>query len=158
MGLAAGGWFLHPFGFSRKPFQCGEAAGWPEPGRPQFYTQTEERGGERSGLRGRPWAVTPLGSRAGPWRDCGVGEACHQDLAPASSFHTLPLIPWHSPPSFPPLASKCQHIPCVCSFPLPFLPRFPNKQISHSGQVCISDLYILPEYECMSFSKGHRYC
>lgn len=41
MGFAAGGWALPPWLF-KGLFQCGEATGWPEAGRPRFCIETEE--------------------------------------------------------------------------------------------------------------------
>lgn len=50
--------------------------------------------GTGGGLRGQP-SLGLLGSRAGTWQACGPGEACRQP--PSLSFHTLLLLPWHSP-------------------------------------------------------------
>lgn len=96
------------------------------------------------GFRGQPWAVTSLGSRAGPWQACGVGEACRQRWA--SSFHTLSLfpVPWHSPP----LATTCRRISLLVPFPSPSSPPpsvlIQAKQVLGSVQVFVLVLYISP--------------
>lgn len=85
-------------------------------------TQRQRSQGETGGgFRGQPCAMTSLGSRAGPWQACRVGEACRQRWA--SSFHTLSLLPCCLAfPSLPPSATKCQRISLLVPFPSPSSP------------------------------------
>lgn len=114
-------------------FQCGEATGWPEPGR--WRRSEEEKGG---GLGGRPWAVTPLGSRVGSWQACGAGEACRQ--------HSSLVFPHPPPcslalPSPPPSATKCQHISQYVSLP-PSCP--PHSVPKKAGPVLRTSFHLSP--------------
>lgn len=88
--------------------------------------------------------ASEVGPHVTPW-DLGLGLGKLVELGklvishPASSFHTLPLIPWHSLLSLLQPA-KCQHISLYVPFPT--LPT-PYPLVLHSGKVFVSIHYVL---------------